>query len=161
MSYSKVEGTSFLTVNTDASFCGKTKAAGFAYYIRCGNFFAKGGGAFKKLKPSTPHEAELFAIGNAIAICLATDGIGKVSNIVINTDCKSLIYKLKTGSGGENFKMVYNLIKKLQAKTKSSRIMIRHVESHSGIDDKKSHVNEWCDKEAKLHMRKERSLFLT
>lgn len=32
-------------------------------------------------------------------------------------------------------------------------IEFRHVKAHSGVDDKRSYVNEWCDKEAKRRLR--------
>ena len=40
------------------------------------------------------------------------------------------------------------------AKSENKAIIeFRHVKAHSGVKDKRSYVNEWCDAEAKKQLR--------
>ena len=46
------------------------------------------------------------------------------------------------------FRTLYiDLIRKLKIE-----VEFRHVKAHSGINDSRSYVNEWCDAEAKKQM---------
>lgn len=145
-----------ITINTDASFCSKTKAAAFAFYIVGTGIKITGSGVFKA-DVKNSEVAETMAIGNAIHALLAKDiKIDKVYYIIINTDCLTAINKLSTGKGLGTHKKVRILKEKLVKRYKPKRFEFRHVKAHNGAPDARSWVNDWCDREAKRHMRKER-----
>lgn len=145
-----------LTINTDASFHPQKKVGGYAFYIVCDLFKIQKGGMFK-VDPKNPEEAELMCMANAIATLLAQKELPTVSLIVINSDCLWSFSKVglkKPGTGG----IVAKLLKKLRARTNKSETQrtkweFRHVKAHNGTADKRSWVNDWCDKEAKKWMR--------
>lgn len=56
-------------------------------------------------------------------------------------------------------KLVANQIREIRLKTSINGLImpnyeLRHVKAHSKVNDARSWVNDWCDKEAKKWMRK-------
>jgi ribonuclease HI len=143
-----------ITVNTDASFCPKTKASGYAFYIICDEFKITKGGEFRK-DAKNPELAEVMCIGNALATLLAQKTTTKVNYLIINTDCLNAINNIQRGKG--IYKQVRTLKHKVYQKFNVRRIEFRHVKAHNGSPDARSYVNEWCDQEAKKWMRKRRT----
>lgn len=157
------EHLKILTINTDASFCPKTKAAGYAVYIKCNLFKITKSGILKNAENSI--DAEMMAIGNAAHIVTSLQDAPYFGMIVINTDCKVAIDMLtkaphihKKGTA----RKVYRILQKLRSKTnppkKRQRFELRHVLAHNGTPDAISFVNDWCDKTAKAEMKKARSI---
>lgn len=57
----------YITINTDASYdINGTNAGGYAFYIICDLFKIQKGGMFKN-NPKSSLDAEVMAIGNAVA----------------------------------------------------------------------------------------------
>lgn len=143
-----------LTINTDASFCGKTNAGGWAFYIRHDKFFSKKAGKFKsKVKDSS--EAETKCIANALTEVLNQPNIGNTRRIIINTDSKIAIRQIERQITEFGLR-AHSLLNQLVEKLKADSYEFRHVRAHTGKNDKRSYVNEWCDKEAKSKMRAHR-----
>ena len=155
-----------ITINTDASFCPETGASGYAFYAICDNFKIMKSGNFKK-KPTVSWEAELFCLGNAIHTVLSQTDLPESKHIVINTDCDSMIGMLNRPQDkikqkwGVPVKQVHMLAGRLKnvCKTPKKNLKYRHVKAHTSIKDARTWVNNWCDKEAKKWMNREREQF--
>jgi ribonuclease HI len=143
----------YITINTDASFCGSTKSGGYAFWIKGERIAIKKHGGFKDdVKNST--EAEMRAIANAVFVLLKRNP--KNFNIIIfNTDSKQSIAHINNPLT-DLAKQINNYINQLKEVTNAEMIEFRHVKAHSGKADKRSWVNEWCDVKAKEEMRKVR-----
>ena len=139
-----------ITINTDASYEYKSKAGGYAFYIVCDLFRIKKWGMFKN-PPGSPEEAEIMCIGNALATLLAQKEFPECEVIIINSDCIWGMKKIVARSSELSIK-VGKIYDQLCEKLKS-RGIFRHVKAHSGVQDARSHVNRWCDREAKIYMR--------
>lgn len=149
-------GTTTITINTDASWDQKTRVGGYAYWIVCDAFKSNGSGVFKS-RPANPTDAELMAIGNAIVSLLnmPTDEFPTCKWLVLNTDSTSAKKRIGTRTDA-TAKRVAELWDSLVEKSCATRHEIRHVKAHSGKDDARSWVNEWCDGQAKAKMREAR-----
>jgi len=73
-----------ITINTDASFCQKTGAGAYAFYIVCDLFKIKKSGVFKE-NPLNPMDAEMKCIANAVATLNAQKELPKISWFLINS----------------------------------------------------------------------------
>jgi ribonuclease HI len=142
---------SCITINTDASFHPRYKVGGYAFYIVCDLFKIKKSGKFKK-ELTGSMDAEMMSIGNALHTLLYQKGAPKSKYLIINTDCQYAITAIKKQSTPLG-KEIYKIWNKVILKVGSTNNEIRHVKAHSGVDDKRSKVNEWCDTEAKKWMR--------
>lgn len=141
-----------ITINTDASWHPQDKVGGYAFWIVCDLFIIKKSGRFKT-KPRCSTTAELMCIGNAFATLLAQKELPQCRFLVINTDSKNGIHQIKyqtTKTGKEVFKLWNRLKSRLQP----YKSEFRHVKAHSGKKDGRSFVNEWCDEQAKIMMRR-------
>ena len=104
-----------------------------------------------KNSPNTPEEAEMMCIGNALATLLAQKELPECDVLIINSDCIGGMKKILGRSTELSIKIgkIYDqILAKLKAKG-----LFRHVKAHSGVQDARSYVNEWCDREAKIYMR--------
>lgn len=147
-----LNGLTYLTINTDASFHPINKSSGFAFYVVCNSFKIQKSGKFNT-DVSDSLMAETKCIGNAIATTLGRKDLPQVNTIVINTDCLPAISKINYSDEDYCIK-IRELIELLKIRTKCSTLKFKHVKAHSGKNDARSWVNEWCDKEAKKWMRK-------
>jgi ribonuclease HI len=144
-----------ITINTDASFCPITGASGWAFYIICDEFRIKKSGNFT-IKPTSAEEAEMMCIGNAFAYLSNKAPPKNIKLIVVNTDCMSAVDRIYN-CGKSLSKKVRILKNNFITKFSKPKFEFRHVKAHSGKKDARSYVNEWCDENAKIHMRKERT----
>lgn len=140
-----------VTINTDASFFPIEKIGGYAFYIRYGDTIIRQGGSFHA-PCNCSNEAEIMAIGNAFAKILSLRPIPKTFLVVVNTDSLTAIRRIKNPKTALQ-KKVRSLKDKMLHKMGKSDIVFRHVKAHSNKDDARSHVNAWCDKEAKKHAK--------
>lgn len=143
----------YLTMNTDASFCPYTKAGGWAFWIKSDRFTLKKSGGFKGDTISST-DAEMKAIANALHFIVSLEKIPTVDCIVINTDSKWSIDRIKTQKKKGTTVLINQYLQQIKLKTNAKEIIFKHVKAHTGIDDARSWVNEWCDEQAKKHMRK-------
>lgn len=139
------------TINTDASYYHDTGEAGYAFWI------ASDAGRFKKwgkitAKCNDPTYAELFCIANAIHYTVFHPELrGKLTKIHVNTDCERAMNIIRQPSKYYNkHKEVQRAVKYIKRITKGISISLHHVRAHTGADDKRSFVNDWCDQKAKL-----------
>lgn len=146
-----------VTINTDASFHPQLKHGAYAFWAVCNDFKITKSGVFKS-KCFSPDDAEAKCIINALTVILkAHTGITK---IIVNTDSLNAIailtkdiYHLKKYRVSvkmyAHIRQQYHLV----LSSKKCSVEFRHVKAHSGTGDKRSYVNEWCDKEAKRQLR--------
>ena len=149
-----------VTINTDASFHPSLKFGAYAFWAVSNDFKITKSGVFKT-KCINSHDAEAKCIINALqVVLLAHKGITKV---IVNTDSLNGIALLKNDKAhikrymGSNMVMwkhiriAYNKV--TTGNQNKVEIEYRHVKAHSGVNDKRSYVNEWCDTEAKKQLR--------
>ena len=146
-----------VTINTDASFHKDYNVGAYAFWIVCNGIRTKRYGAFKRSCDS-PTDAETKCIINALKKNLINRDV--THKIIINTDSLNSIRILTNDRKGIS---KYNLFwgKKLRRRYvgilkqyKDIEIEFRHVKAHSNINDKRSYVNEWCDRQAKYQLWK-------
>jgi len=150
-----------VTINTDASFHPSLKYGAYAFWAICDDFKITKSGVFRS-KCINSHDAEAKCIINALkVVLLAHKGISK---IIVNTDSLNGIALLTNDKEhikkymGQNQVMWKHIRKAFHETMKYNKnkveIEYRHVKAHSGVKDKRSYVNEWCDSEAKKQLRK-------
>lgn len=147
-----------VTINTDASFHPYLKYGAYAFWAVCNDWKITKSGAFRK-KCQTPDDAESKCIINALTVVLkAHKGITK---IIINTDSLNAIsYLTKDTKHIHRYGLSHSKMRQFQQcltmlPIGKIKIEYRHVKAHSGVDDKRSYVNEWCDAEAKKQLRRQ------
>lgn len=153
-----------VTINTDASFSNKYKRGAYAFWIVSDKGRILKSGPIRNACHDSS-DAEMRCIINALHVVSSDPELNKPGNlIIINTDSMNAIHVL---TGDKWAKRRYGLNKKgyihlIQAEfqkvgKKLSRdivLSLRHVKSHTGLGDRRSYVNEWCDKAAKEEMGK-------
>ena len=137
------------TVITDASFCDKTKTAGWAAWIVMDGIRHKRYGAFKN-KVERSDLAELYAGWNGIFLARKLGA----TNVLLQTDCEAAIQMLSGGVSDRQKRYMKRLRKKKFLDM--SGVTFRHVKGHTDVDDPRSYVNRWCDEMAKTAMREVR-----
>jgi len=148
---------STLTINTDASFCDKTQAAGWAFTIVTDGIKVAKHGSFKT-KPVDSNQAELMAIGNALHYLVNMKDQIYVRWFYINTDSKDSITKIKTPRMPLEAEVNF-LWNECIAKIRSNKnYFLSNVKSES--DEKRIKANKWCDYWAGREMKKQREEFL-
>jgi len=137
----------FITIFTDASFCPKTKATGWAVWIKYGlnGTVVKHQGAHIARRNEHSNDAELFALDMAVDMCrLLVEHnrmVLKDKIVVIQSDCQGALDKLDT----------------LPLYTRGVHyVKKKWVKAHTNKSDNRSTVNDWCDKTAYGEMKKAR-----
>ena len=146
-----------ITISTDASFHPEEKASGFAFQIVCDKFKIKHAGNFKT-KPNSSIDAELMCIGNALRTLQKVKNLPKSKWLIVNSDC---LYGIRRILKPHGRKTLCGKVRRIWIQTigmlECTKYELRHVKSHNlhNDDSARSHVNDWCDLEAKKFMRKE------
>lgn len=135
------------TVLTDASWCPDNKVAGWAAWIVCNDERVKKFDTFYGLIESS-FEAEVKAILNGL--WLAKNAFN-TNHYHVVSDCVMAMDALQ---GKHNSKEWQN---KMVDIVGTARVTFKHVKAHTNATDKRSWVNNWCDMQAKLSMRKLRT----
>lgn len=138
------------TVITDASFCNKSNAAGWAAWIRIdGAVPIKAYGAFKGYIARSDI-AEMKAAINGIYLARKHGA----TSILLQTDCLVVVH-MANGQCGPKGKSRWHRAMKAAGLTKDG-ITARHVKGHTTTADARSHVNRWCDENARREMARVR-----
>lgn len=140
-----------VTINTDASYNSHYKIGTFSFWIvsDAGRICKRGN---LKGDVITSQEAEFKAVLNALHFLLEKSGWKYINRIIINCDCQPVVDMIngsETQKWAKSYKSHFNSIKK---KFKIS-IEARKVKAHSGIDQSRNWVNDWCDEQAKGLLR--------
>lgn len=153
----------WVTINSDASFHPVHKVAAFAFWIRHDQGRIMQAGALKDCPTSL--EAEIRSIGNGMYALLGSN-YTDIDYIRVNTDCKFAIEALKGGkrhgASGLTIDKVRGIMDSLNKlyKRKLKRrkypfIDFRYIPAHGSTETPKAWLNDWCDKQAKLHLWKQ------
>lgn len=141
-----------VTINTDASFCPHTKAAGYAFWISSSSGRVVKSGPLKEAR--NPDESEMQAIANALHALLTHPFYKgkKFDKLWINSDSTNCLRKInKKVQDTEPSKYVKDTLAKLL--DEHGQVICKHVKAHKFTGTSRSYVNHWCDREAKKHMR--------
>ncbi|MGE9312844.1 hypothetical protein ACLOAU_14445 [Niabella sp. CJ426] len=142
-----------ITINTDAGFYHRDKVGSYAYWVVSDGLLLKGSGVFSD-KCKNPLDAELKAMCNAahiLSVCQGFD-FSKVRLIVFNRDN----INARSGKNGtQPQKKLSSILRKIKDQCHPLvKVDFRHVKAHNGTPDKRSYVNDWCDKQCKAQLRK-------
>lgn len=147
-----------VTINTDASHDSDLNIGAYAFWIVSNGFRVKQAGIFRH---------ECFCATDAEAKCIlnAVYALGTkeeyVSKVIINTDSMRCI-DLFTGNGlqgkkPKHWKFLRKKFNRLKKNINGNfQVEFRHVKAHSGVQDARSKVNEWCDVTSRKFLRTER-----
>lgn len=147
-----------VTINTDASFHPSLKYGAYAFWAICNDWKITKSGVFRK-KCLDPDDAEAKCILNALTVVFKSHkGISKV---IINTDSLNAVaYLTNNKEHVRKYRLspsqrtrFYRLFSEIRKTYQRTPIEFRHVKAHSGVNDSRSYVNEWCDTEAKRQLR--------
>jgi ribonuclease HI len=148
-----------VTINTDASFHPNLKYGAYAFWAICNDWKITKSGVFKT-KCRNPDDAEARCIINALKIVLLPHN--KITKIIVNTDSLNAIALITNDRVHikkyiSHNQQMWNYIRTafhetMRKNTNKATIEFRHVKAHSGVNDARSYVNEWCDAEAKRQM---------
>jgi len=122
-----------VTVIADASWCPRTRAGGWAAWVRAEGTKIARAGAFKGRAVSS-NQAEEWALRNGMYIAAQVPG---VTRLLAQSDCLNMLQRMPEIVGG-------------------LPVEYRHVKGHTKNPAARSWVNRWCDAEAKKHMRSQR-----
>lgn len=141
------------TINTDASFHPLYKVGAYAFWIVCNEFKIQKAGFFRDFSENST-DAEMKCIVNAIHTALEKKT--KITKIIINTDSlHSINYFSNRKPKNPIMKKVRRQFLKIKnEKARGIEIEFRHVKAHTGKNDARSYVNEWCDTHAKRFLWK-------
>lgn len=150
-----------VTINTDASFSRKYQVGSYAFWIKCDEFNISKSGMLRK-KISRPENAEFRCIINALHTLFIQKTKERIGLIVVNTDCMNVIHlinddkekirRYSLGSWGRHMVQTYMLLR-IKHKHLKTKIEFRHVKAHKEIEEGREFINDWCDKEAKKHIK--------
>ena len=141
------------TVITDASFCPKTKAAGWAAWVRVDGISEpiKRYGAFKEPVTSA-RDAEMLAAINGVFIAAKVGAM----QVLVQTDCLAVVHMFEGVTVQQAIKDAFT---RAQAKAGilGLKVSAKHVKGHSNDPAPRSWVNRWCDEQAGKEMRAHRN----
>jgi len=137
----------FITIFTDASFCPHTRAMGWAVWIKYGdNQTVKWQGGHEGDGNQHSNHAERHGLKKALWMCKELQKrnrmVLKDKIVVIQCDCQHELNNLDT-----------SVLTKLGV----TYVKKKWVKAHTGKDDKRSSVNDWCDRMAYEEMSKVRA----
>ncbi|QDP54006.1 MAG: putative ribonuclease H [Prokaryotic dsDNA virus sp.] len=140
------------TVITDASFCPRTKAAGWAAWIRIDGMDTpiKKYAEFKT-PVRTAMQAEMLAAINGIWLAKQHGA----TTILLQTDCLAVVHMVEGRTKKQHLKDGFTRAA-ASAGILGLNYTARHVRGHTDVADARSYVNRWCDGRAKAAMRRQR-----
>lgn len=151
-----------VTIFCDASFCPKTRAAGWGFWIKTDLHERQGGGAME-VQPADASEAELLAVVNSLFYAVSQGIAVENSRVVFGLDNQWVVHLLNgstTLKGREKEKPLcfeaLGLIKEFRRKLKLD-LRFRKVKAHNPNGGGRCRVNEVADKHAKIGMKKARA----
>lgn len=138
------------TVITDASFCHRLKAAGWAGWVRIdGQPLIKEAGRLTPCATST--EAEVKAALNGAWVA----GRAGATHVLIQSDCMAVLHLINGRTKSPTLRQLWAEFRRLPL-CAGLRVTGRHVKGHGPVIDRRTFVNDWCDREAGYHMRQQR-----
>ena len=149
-----------ITLFSDASLCPHTRKGGWAGWLKSEGKTVRGGGAFKRPLNDTSI-AEAMAVVNALHLGRRKGLISPGSTVLVQTDNDSIASVLE-GTAKRRITATAAVVEEVahafHAVVTHLQITIRwrHVKAHRGTVDRRSAVNDYCDEQAREHMRRAR-----
>lgn len=144
------------TVICDASWCPNTRSGGWACWVNInyddgGHSRVTRSGIFRHRARSSNH-AEQMACLNGIFLAYSYGA----RDILVQTDCLNLVTSQGSTTHPKSMREYEDAHNKYWS---DANITWRHVKGHNlgTVQDRRTWVNDWCDKNAKRMMRKQRS----
>lgn len=140
-----------INIYTDAAYHTKEKVGGYGFWIECESKKITCSGLIKKTHSAL--NSELSAINLALQDLIDDPDITEAKRLYIFTDCKQgigLILEKRKGLAKDTARLLSRVKKKLGMSEVRNERIFNHVKAHTGVNDKKSFINEWCDKKAKM-----------
>jgi ribonuclease HI len=148
-----------ITMFTDASYCEKTKLAGFAVWAKCNGQTIRHAGVLRE-PVSDSGMAELQALVNGFAVVCSALKPDPNAFIIAQSDCLLAIYaldnRLRRQKAITRYAGPVRLFKELKNVHKF-RTDFRHVRGHQGNVSKRNAVNEWVDRAARKALHEARA----
>ena len=145
-----------VTIICDASFCPVTGAGGWAARAS-GSLGKRNFAASFKSVSKSPELAEMQAIVNALHTAINAGIVCPGFKVLIQTDCKGAITKFSnpTTYTELDYTTDTNLYCSILRRF-CLTVSFKHVKAHVAIKDVRTWVQDWCDENAKSHMRRMR-----
>ena len=144
----------YITVFSDASFDHITKASGYAYWYRddFGHIHRGSGGHAELVE--TSGEAETVALAIAIVSAIRTLQHEPGYIISLQGDCLHAISTIQglTAKPSPVAKAFADWARKA-CEDHGLTIRPKHIRAHTGLDDRRSYVNTFCDEASRRRMR--------
>ncbi|WAK44697.1 ribonuclease H [Alteromonas phage vB_AmeP_PT11-V19] len=136
----------FITMFSDASHCPKTHANGYGGWAKFGAKpeTMRCGGKLSKSPNSTVAEYKGL-VATLKKLEKQKDIVFKDKILIIQCDNQPALKTIERNYSGYFLRDL-----------KLRHVKYKWVKAHNGYGDSRSAVNEWCDKEAKKHMRRMR-----
>lgn len=137
------------TVITDASYCDRSRAAGWAAWIRIDGQSEpiRRYGAFKT-EVTGPTQAEMLAAINGVWLAHQMGA----TEVLLQTDCATVVMlaegQVRRGKLRKAWAVAVD-----RAGLVNVSLSARHVRGHTKTQDARSYVNRWCDVNARAAMR--------
>lgn len=147
-----------ISLFTDASLCGRTKAAGWGFWARRGDRIERGGAGFGE-PIETSNEAEICAVANSLITCTNRGLIGANMHTLIQLDNDHVVRTLDTRTRDPMMRELEKFAKNTiiaHAKKVGFSFSVRHVKGHSPDLGPGNYVNDLADTIAKRHMHEKR-----
>lgn len=147
-----------ITVTADASFCPRTNAGGWGYWIASDRGKLGGGGPLRKVACS--QAAKMMAIVNALDVGVRSGLIRNGDFVLVQTDCQSAIFCFERRQG--NTTEQQNVIRAYLniSETANFGVSFRHVKGHTKRNanpEARYGANRACDARARYHMERARA----
>jgi ribonuclease HI len=151
---------SLVTIISDASYCSRTKCAGYGFWAVSERGRHAGGGSFKT-SVSDQNAAEAMAIVNALHVSLSLGITQGGDRVLIQTDSLSAIWRLSCTKKGRrrmppDAKLAVVRFTDL-VRERSLTIEFRHVKAHTKVADQRSKAQRHADARARVGMKKARA----
>ncbi len=148
----------FITVFSDASFDHKTKASGYAAWFRDDfqHIHRISGGHAELVDSSSEAECVALCIAIVSAIRILQHQPGDI--ISLQSDC---IHALKVLQGEVKATMIelqFSAWARVAWLEAGLSLKPKHIKAHTGLTDRRSYVNTFCDEESRRRMRYMRGL---
>lgn len=154
-----------ISIFTDASIEFTRGAGGFAFYIGCVNGKLQKSGILKTTTTNIAL-AELHCIANAL-YTLKHSKFEPIGKVWVFTDNAASAYILENYSRGFKESELRSVVEEIRflameiclREGKSIRevrtiFTFQHIKAHTGKKDRMSEINAWCDKNAKMYMKR-------
>lgn len=141
------------TVITDASHCNMIHRAAWAAWVRVDGVPdpIKHAGMFKEPVVKS-WEAEMLAAINGLWLAHRAGA----TDVLVQTDCMSVVDMLNRKTSRSHLKRKFREALKLAGVAHVKR-SARHVRGHTTVEDARSHINRWCDEQARELLRLHRA----